>query len=113
MSGPGVRSASQTEVFQLPALLFEAPEGFTRTVLFSHRPLVKMYSEDRVCVVSTGAYEFSRIMKLRENKDAYIDFVLGLFQSSREEKDLSGKYRLANIFDEKDGDPVEVYECRA
>ena len=36
------------------------------------------------CVVSTGAYGFSRIMKLRENKDAYIDFVLGLFQSSRD-----------------------------
>ena len=46
------------------------------------------------CVVSTGAYDFSRIMKLRENKDAYIDFVLGLFQVSRDEKDLSGKYRL-------------------
>jgi hypothetical protein len=61
------------------------------------------------CVVSTGAYDFSRIMKLRENKDTYIDFVLGLFQSSRDEKDLSGKYRLANIFGEKDGDPVEVY----
>jgi len=61
------------------------------------------------CVVSTGAYDFSRIMKLRENKDVYIDFVLGLFQSSRDEKDLSGKYRLTNIFGEKDGDPVEVY----
>lgn len=61
------------------------------------------------CVVSTGAYDFSRIMKLRDNKDAYIDFVLGLFQSSRDEKDLSGKYRLTNIFGEKDGDPVEVY----
>jgi DNA modification methylase len=61
------------------------------------------------CVVSTGAYDFSRIMKLRENKDAYIDFVLGLFQSRRDEKDLSGKYRLTNIFGEKDGDPVEVY----
>ena len=61
------------------------------------------------CVVSTGAYDFSRIMKLRENKDAYIDFVLGLFQSSRDEKDLSGKYRLTNIFGEKEGDPVEVY----
>ena len=61
------------------------------------------------CVVSTGAYDFSRIMKLRENKDTYIDFVLGLFQSSRDEKDLSGKYRLTNIFGEKDGDPVEVY----
>jgi 16S rRNA G966 N2-methylase RsmD len=61
------------------------------------------------CVVSTGAYDFSRIMKLRENKDAYIDFVLGLFQLSRDEKDLSGKYRLTNIFGEKDSDPVEVY----
>jgi DNA modification methylase len=61
------------------------------------------------CVVSTGAYDFSRIMKLRENKDAYIDFVLGLFQLGRDEKDLSGKYRLTNIFAEKDSDPVEVY----
>jgi DNA modification methylase len=61
------------------------------------------------CVVSTGAYDFSRIMKLRENRDAYVDFVLGLFQISRDEKDLSGKYRLTNIFGEKDGHPVEVY----
>ena len=60
-------------------------------------------------VVSTGAYDFSRIMKLRENRDAYIDFVLGLFQLSRDEKDLSGKYRLTNIFGEKGSDPVEVY----
>ena len=61
------------------------------------------------CVVSTGAYDFSRIMKLRENRDAYTDFVLGLFQLKRDEKDLSGKYRLTNIFGEKDGDPVEIY----
>ncbi|MBW2034915.1 MAG: site-specific DNA-methyltransferase [Deltaproteobacteria bacterium] len=61
------------------------------------------------CVVSTGAYDFSRIMKLRENRDAYVDFVLGLFQLNRDEKDLSGKYRLTSIFGEKDGDPVEVY----
>ena len=61
------------------------------------------------CVVSTGAYDFSRIMKLRENRDAYVDFVLGLFQIGRDEKDLSGKYSLTNIFGEKDGDPVEVY----
>jgi adenine-specific DNA-methyltransferase len=61
------------------------------------------------CVVSTGAYDFSRIMKLRENREAYVDFVLGLFQLNRDEKDLSAKYMLTNIFGEKDGDPVEVY----
>jgi ATP-dependent DNA helicase RecG len=38
----------QTEMFQLPAPLFEAPEEFTRTVLFSHRPLVEMDKEDRI-----------------------------------------------------------------
>ncbi len=38
----------QTEMFQLPAPLFEALEGFTRTVLFSQRPLVRMDKEDRV-----------------------------------------------------------------
>jgi hypothetical protein len=61
------------------------------------------------CVVSTGAYDFSRIMKLREYKDAYIDFVLGLFQLGRAEQDLTAKYKLTNIYAEKDGDPVEVY----
>lgn len=61
------------------------------------------------CVVSCGAYDFSRIMKLRENKDAYINFVLGLFQLPRDEKGLNGKYKLANIYGEKDGNPVEVY----
>ena len=61
------------------------------------------------CVVSAGAYDFSRIMNLRENKEAYINFVLGLFQLNRDQKDLNGKYKLTNIYGEKDGDPVEVY----
>ena len=61
------------------------------------------------CVVSCGAYDFSRIMNLRENKDAYINFVLGLFQLPRDEKGLNKKYKLANIFGEKDSNPVEVY----
>jgi hypothetical protein len=61
------------------------------------------------CVVSTGAYDFSRIMKLKEYKDAYTDFVLGLFQLARSEQDLTAKYKLTNIYAEKDGDPVEVY----
>ena len=38
----------QTEIFQLPAPLFEALEGFTRTILFSYRPLIEMDKEDRV-----------------------------------------------------------------
>lgn len=38
----------QTELFQLPAPLFEAPEGSTRAVLFSHRPLAEMDKADRV-----------------------------------------------------------------
>jgi len=47
--GSGIdKVVSQTEIFQLPAPLFEAPEGFTRTVFFSHRPLVQMDKEDRV-----------------------------------------------------------------
>lgn len=61
------------------------------------------------CVVSCGAYDFSRIMNLRENKDAYVNFVLGLFQLPRDSNNLNGKYKLANIYGEKDGDPVEVY----
>jgi adenine-specific DNA-methyltransferase len=61
------------------------------------------------CVLSCGAYDFSRIMRLRENQDAYVNFVLGLFQLPRDNTGFNKKYRLANIFGEKDGDPVEVY----
>lgn len=38
----------QVELFQLPAPLFESPEGFTRTVLFAHKPLAAMGKADRV-----------------------------------------------------------------
>jgi predicted HTH transcriptional regulator len=38
----------QVELFQLPAPLFEAPEGFTRAVLFAHRPLTEMSKTDRI-----------------------------------------------------------------
>jgi len=38
----------QVELSQLPAPVFEAPEGFTRTVLFAHRPLTEMDKADRV-----------------------------------------------------------------
>lgn len=38
----------QTEIYQLPAPLFEVPEGFTRIVLFAHRPLDEMTKADRV-----------------------------------------------------------------
>jgi len=38
----------QIELFQLPAPLFETPEGFTRAVLFAHKPLAAMNRADRV-----------------------------------------------------------------
>ena len=38
----------QVELFQLPAPLFESPEGFTRTVLFAHKSLSEMSKEDRI-----------------------------------------------------------------
>lgn len=38
----------QTELFQLPAPLFEVPKGFTRTVLFAHQSMDDMSKEDRV-----------------------------------------------------------------
>lgn len=38
----------QVELFQLPAPLFEVPEGFTRTVLFAHKALSSMDKADRV-----------------------------------------------------------------
>ena len=39
------------EAFQLPAPIFEVPEGFTRSVLFSHRPLIRMDKADRIRAV--------------------------------------------------------------
>jgi adenine-specific DNA-methyltransferase len=62
------------------------------------------------CVVSAGAYDFSRIMDLRKNKDSYVAFVLGLFGIIIDNKTVySKKYKLANVYAEKDGNPVEVY----
>jgi predicted HTH transcriptional regulator len=38
----------EVEYYQLPAPIFEVPEGFTRAVLFAHRPLNEMDKADRV-----------------------------------------------------------------
>jgi ATP-dependent DNA helicase RecG len=47
--GSGVdKVVFQTELFQLPAPLFEVTGESTRAVLFAHRPLTKMDKEDRV-----------------------------------------------------------------
>ncbi len=47
--GSGIdRVVAEIELFQLPAPLFEAPNGSTRAVLFAHRPLAKMGKEDRM-----------------------------------------------------------------
>lgn len=47
--GSGIdKVVRETELFQLPAPLFEVPDDSTRAVLFSHRPLNKMDSNDRV-----------------------------------------------------------------
>lgn len=60
-------------------------------------------------VVSVGAYDFTRVMNLRKNKDAYISFALSLFGIPKEEKDFASKYRLDSVYGEKDGDPVEIF----
>lgn len=47
--GSGIdKVVSQVEMFQLPAPLFERPDGFTRTVLFAHKPLSAMDKADRI-----------------------------------------------------------------
>jgi predicted HTH transcriptional regulator len=47
--GSGVdKVVFQTEYYQLPAPIFETPEGCTRAVLFSHKPLNEMDRADRV-----------------------------------------------------------------
>lgn len=47
--GSGIdKVVSQIELFQLPAPLFEVPEGFMRVTLFAHRSLTEMDRADRV-----------------------------------------------------------------
>jgi DNA modification methylase len=60
------------------------------------------------CVLSSGAYDFSHVMQLREHKENYVQFVLGLFQLSHDEK-ISKKFKSDIIFAERNGNPVEVY----
>lgn len=74
------------------------------------KPIKEKYglSAKPFCIISSGAYDFSHVMDLRKHKETYIDFVLGLFQLSRDD-DKVKKYKLANIYALKDGDPVEVY----
>lgn len=46
--GSGVdKVVAETERYQLPAPLFETPDGFTRATLFSHKPLKDMDRADR------------------------------------------------------------------
>lgn len=60
-------------------------------------------------VASVGAYDFSKIMKLSEHKDLYINFVLQLFHIARDDAKAQDKFKLANIYALKDNHPVEVY----
>jgi len=60
-------------------------------------------------VVSVGAFDFSRIMDLRKNKDAYVAFVLGIFGITERGEHFAKKYHISNVIAEKDGHPVEVY----
>lgn len=58
-------------------------------------------------IVSAGAYDFSKIMNLRQNKDSYISFVLGLFGLIQENN--VNKYKLPNIYALNNGNPVEIF----
>ncbi len=60
-------------------------------------------------VVSVGAFDFAKIMNLRENKDAYISFVSGIFGITDRNDKLAEKYNLKHVCALKDGDPVEIY----
>jgi len=61
------------------------------------------------CVVSVGAFDFSKIMDLRRNRDAYIAFVLGIFGITERNDQFAKKYHVSNVVAQKDGNPVEVY----
>lgn len=43
-----LRPLPEVEFYQLPAPLFESPDGSTRVVLFAHRPLAAMSKSDRI-----------------------------------------------------------------
>ena len=60
-------------------------------------------------VVSVGAFDFGKIMNLRENRDAYITFVMGIFGLTERDESLARKYRISNVCALKDGNPVEIY----
>lgn len=60
-------------------------------------------------VLSVGAYDFSKIINLRNNQDAYIDFVLSLFAIPERDDAFEQKFRISNVVATKDGNPVEVY----
>ncbi len=61
------------------------------------------------CVVSVGAFDFSKIMDLRRNRDAYVAFVLGIFGITERDEQFARKYHVSNVVAQKGGDPVEVY----
>ena len=61
------------------------------------------------CVVSVGAFDFGKIMNLRENREAYISFVMGIFGLTERDDSLSKKYRVSNVCALKEGNPVEIY----
>ena len=61
------------------------------------------------CVVSVGAFDFGKIMNLRENREAYISFVMGIFGLTERDDSLAKKYRVNNVCTLKDGNPVEIY----
>ena len=61
------------------------------------------------CVASVGAFDFGKIMNLRENRDAYIRFVMGIFGLTERDDTLAAKYRVSNVCALKDGNPVEIY----
>ena len=61
------------------------------------------------CVVSVGAFDFAKIMNLRQNRDAYISFVLGIFGITERDDNLAAKYRVSNVCALKDNNPVEVF----
>lgn len=60
-------------------------------------------------VASVGAYDFSKVMNLREHKETYITFVLALHSLEHGGERIAKKYNLPNIYSEKEGNPVEVY----
>ncbi len=97
-------------IYIIQKRLIEIGDSPKPNVLTGRQAKVKYGEQSHpFCIATVGAYDFSKIMNLRENRDAYVNFVLEMFGISDRDGNYEKKYKLNDIYAEKDGDPVMVF----